>query len=192
MTSQTMKSIQTSRPWWQALALAAACLSLTGCLIEEQDNLQTWVKQERANARPRITPLTEPKAFVPQPYTSEEVTEPFERIKLTQALHRETKKSASNMALLAAEQNRRKQELEDYPLDAIVMVGNLDQSKQQTALVRVNKLIYQVKPGAYMGQNYGRIEEITENSIRLREIVQDPAGDWIEKTTVLELQEGSK
>ena len=43
-----------------------------------------------------------------------------------------------------------------------------------------------------MGKNYGRIEKISESAIRLREIVQDPAGDWVEKTTILELQEETK
>ena len=72
------------------------------------------------------------------------------------------------------------------------MVGSMHQNGSETALVRVNKQVYQVKAGGYMGQNYGRIEKISENAIRLREIVQDPAGDWVEKTTILELQEETK
>lgn len=177
------------------LRIAASSLLLvflTGCNSEGHEDLRSWIAQERATARPRITPLTEPKVFVPQPYEVASLTAPFDRQKLTLALRRESQQNASNMALLAAEQNRRKQELESYPLDAIVMVGSMQQNGGQTALVRVNKLIYQVKPGSYMGQNYGRIQKITENNIQLREIVQDPAGDWVEKTTVLELQEGSK
>ncbi len=167
-------------------------LMLAGCVGEDHEDLRSWIAQERKTARPRITPLTEPKVFVPQSYDVADATAPFDRQKLTLALRRESQQNASNMALLAAEQSRRKQELESYPLDTIVMVGSMQQKGGQTALVRVNKLIYQVKPGNYMGQNYGRIQKITENSIQLREIVQDPAGDWVEKTTVLELQEGSK
>lgn len=72
------------------------------------------------------------------------------------------------------------------------MVGSMHQNGSETALVRVNKQVYQVKAGGYMGQNYGRIEKISESAIRLREIVQDPAGDWVEKTTILELQEETK
>lgn len=170
----------------------AAMLALAGCIGNDTTDLRDWVTQERATAKPRITPLSEPKAFVPQPYTTAELTDPFNRQKLTQALRRDSEKSATNMALLEAEQNRRKQELESFPLDTITMVGSLHQGGTETALVRANKLIYQVKPGAYMGQNYGRIVKITENTIRLREIVQDPAGDWVEKSTVLELQEESK
>lgn len=181
-----------SRCFPSLAACMTAVLALTGCIGGDTTDLREWVAQERATAKPRITPLGEPKAFIPQPYATAELTDPFNRQKLTLALRRDSEKSAANMALLEAEQNRRKQELESFPLDAITMVGSMHQSGTETALVRVNKLIYQVKPGTYMGQNYGRIEKITENAIRLREIVQDPAGDWVEKATVLELQEESK
>lgn len=173
-------------------AAVLAVLALAGCVGSDHDDLRDWVAQERKTAKPRITPLSEPKVFVPQPYTVASVTAPFDRQKLTLALRRDSQQNASNRALLEAEQNRRKQELESYPLDAITMVGSMQQNGGQTALVRVNQLIYQVKPGGYMGQNYGRIQTITENSIQLREIVQDPAGDWVEKSTVLELQERGK
>ncbi|MBS7349628.1 MAG: pilus assembly protein PilP [Comamonas sp.] len=166
-------------------------MGLSGCqLPEEQEDLRHWVQQERKRARPRIEPLSEPSVFTPQLYVFEGEREPFDRLKLTRLLHHAIKQETGGLSLLQAEQNRPRQELEDYPLDAIAMVGFLDQKQQQTALVRVNKLIYQVTPGLYMGQNYGRIQAITETTIELREIVQDPAGDWIEKMTVLELQEG--
>lgn len=169
-----------------------ALLALWGCVGEDHDDLRSWMAQEKATAKPRITPLSEPKAFIPQPYEAGQLTEPFNRQKLVLALRRDSQQSTSNTSLLAAEQSRRKQELESYPLDAITMVGSLQQKGGQTALVQVNKLIYQVKPGTYMGQNYGLIQKITEHNIQLREIVQDPTGDWIEKTTVLDLQEGGK
>ena len=71
------------------------------------------------------------------------------------------------------------------------MVGSLNKEGQPTALINVDKLLYQVKVGNHLGQNYGRIVAITETEVRLREIVQDPGGDWVERTTTLELQEGS-
>lgn len=169
-----------------------ATFMLSGCFGDNTSDLRTWVQQERKNAKPNIQPLSEPKAFIPQPYTTAELMDPFNVLKLTSVLRRDSEKGASNMNLLDTELNRRKQELESFPLDAISMVGSMHQSGSETALVRVNKQVYQVKAGAYMGQNYGRIEKISENTIRLREIVQDPAGDWVEKTTTLELQEETK
>ena len=56
----------------------------------------------------------------------------------------------------------------------------------------MDKLLYQVRSGQYLGQNYGRIVSVTENSIQLRELIQDASGDWVEKMTNLDLQEGKK
>ena len=72
------------------------------------------------------------------------------------------------------------------------MVGLLDRKGQRVALVRVGKLLYQVSVGNYLGQNYGRIQRISESEITLREIVQDGTGEWIERQAVLQLQEGIK
>ena len=58
--------------------------------------------------------------------------------------------------------------------------------------MKVDALLYQVQIGNYLGQNYGRINKITETAIELREIVQDATGDWIERNVSLELQEGQK
>ena len=69
-------------------------------------------------------------------------------------------------------------------------VMNLKKGNQRIALLRVNQLIYQVGVGNYLGQNYGRIVQIEENSIKLREVVQDAAGDWVERMATLDLQEG--
>ncbi len=72
------------------------------------------------------------------------------------------------------------------------MVGSLIKAGQPVALVRVDNLLYQVHVGNYLGQNYGRITKVTETGITLREIVQDAAGEWIERTATLQLQEALK
>jgi len=136
--------------------------------------------------------LTEPKKFFPEPYVQDGTVEPFNQGKLTQALKRDSNQVASNAALIAPEMSRRKDPLEAFPIDAIAMVGSLNKSGAPTALVKVDNLIYQVKVGNYLGQNYGKIIKITENAIQLREIVQDATGDWIERSASLDLQEGKK
>ena len=72
------------------------------------------------------------------------------------------------------------------------MVGSLNKAGQLVALVRVDNLLYQVRVGNYLGQNYGRITKVTESDLTLREIVQDAAGEWIERPATLKLQEVSK
>ena len=165
---------------------------LSGCTSSDEDELRSWMAQERANAKPRITPLEEPKPFKPQAYTAGDGMDPFNPLKLIQVLRKESAQTSASTDLLAPELNRRKEPLEAEPLDTMTMVGSLDKKGVPTALLRVGTLLYQVRVGNYLGQNYGKITKITENSIQLREIVQDGGGDWIERTSTLELQEGSK
>ena len=42
-----------------------------------------------------------------------------------------------------------------------------------------------------LGQNFGRVTRITETEVVLREIVQDAAGEWIERPAALQLVEGN-
>lgn len=162
---------------------------LAGCGPSGTDELQAWMQELRATMRPGVTPISEPKQFFPQAY-AEAGVDPFNAIKLTQALRRESSQSATNASLIAPEMARRKEPLEAFPLDAMSMVGSLNKSGSQTALLNVNGLIYQVKVGNYLGQNYGRITKISESGIQLREIIQDATGDWVERVTALDLQEG--
>jgi len=174
------------------ISLIVVSAVLSGCSSSGDDELRQWMADLRATTKPRVTPLAEPKQFFPQVYAMESGVEPFNPMKLTQALKRESTQSASNAALIAPEMARRKEPLEAYPLDVMTMVGSLDKKGLPTALIKVDKLIYQVRTGSYLGQNYGKITRITENSIQLREIVQDATGDWTERTVSLDLQEGKK
>ena len=72
------------------------------------------------------------------------------------------------------------------------MVGFLKRGAADVGLVKVDGLIYQVNKGMYLGQNYGKIKNVNESSITMREIVQDGVGEWVERDAVLELQEAKK
>ncbi|NPC55862.1 pilus assembly protein PilP [Caenimonas soli] len=165
---------------------------LSACGSSGQDELQEWMSAQKAQTKPQVQPIPEPKKFAPQAYTQEASTDPFSNLKLTQALKRESAQSASNAALVAPELARRKEPLEGFPLDSMAMVGSLAKEGKPVALVRVDNLLYQVRPGNYLGQNFGKIVTVGETEVVLREIVQDAAGEWIERTAKLQLQERSK
>jgi len=165
---------------------------LVGCGSSSEDNIRQWMIEERNQTRPRVEPIPAPKQFKPEPYTNAAATEPFSKEKLTQALRRDSSQVASNASLVAPELARRKEPLEAYPLDAMTLVGSILKEGRPVALLTVDKLLYQVQVGAYLGQNYGRVMKIAETEVTLREIVQDAAGEWIERATTLQLQEKSK
>jgi len=172
--------------------LAAFVLTLAGCSASGEDELRQWMADQKSQTRPKIAPISEPKQFQPESYTQVTAIEPFSNQKLTQALKRESTQSASNGALISPELARRKEALEAFPLDTMVLVGSLVKAGQHVALVKVENLLYQVRLGNYLGQNYGRVMKIAETEVTLREIVQDAAGEWIERTATLQLQERSK
>jgi len=172
-------------------AALLAGLLLAGCGSSDEEELRQWMSAQRAQTRPRVTPIPEPKRFVPQAYQQDGAIEPFSNQKLTQAL-RQAAAQPGNMALIAPELNRRKEPLESFPLDAMSMVGSLNKAGQRVALVKVDNLLYQVRAGSYLGQNYGKVTRISETEVTLREIVQDAAGEWIERAASLQLQERSK
>jgi len=43
-----------------------------------------------------------------------------------------------------------------------------------------------------MGQNFGVITTIDEGQIKLKELVQDSGGEWVERNSALQLVEAQK
>lgn len=161
---------------------------LAGCSADH-DELRAWMEKERREAKPNVAPLQPPKRFDPEPYAMVQAVEPFSTQKLSVALKQESRQPNS---LMAAELNRRKEPLESYPLDSMSMVGSVNKEGRPFALLRVDNLLYQVKVGDHLGQNYGLITRIAETEIVLRELVMDAAGEMIERPATLQLQERAR
>lgn len=174
------------------ILVCAVVAALAGCGTSEQEDLQQWMADQRSQVKPKVERLPEPTKFTPEPYKQEGAIEPFSSQKLTQALKKDSNQATANAGLITPELARRKEPLEASPLDSIAMVGSLIKLGQPVALIKVDNLLYQVRAGNYLGQNYGRILKISETDLTLREIVQDAGGEWIERTATLQLQEGTK
>ncbi len=174
--------------WLVRLLALALALAVTGCAGESEE-LVAWTEQQKREVKPGVQPLSAPKQFHPHPYQGGQAVEPFSTQKLSVALKQEARQPSS---VLSSEVNRRKEPLEAFPLDGMNMVGSVDKQGRRFALLRVDKLLYQVKVGDHLGQNYGRITKIDETQIVLREIVQDTAGEWIERQANLRLQEQAR
>ena len=174
------------------LVLVFVVFTLSGCGASGVDELRQWMAEQKTQTRPRVKAVAEPKQFKPESYNQGTAIEPFNNQKLTLALKTESSQAVFNGGLIAPELARRKQALEAFPLDTMALVGTLTKDGQPMALVKVDKLLYQVRPGDYLGQNYGRVTKITETEVALREIVQDAVGEWIERAATLQLQERLK
>jgi type IV pilus assembly protein PilP len=163
------------------LLLPAALLLLGGC-SSEIDELKQFVRESDKGLPRKVDPLPAVKPFEPFTYEGFDLPDPFKPRKLT------APKEGTGGGL-APDLNRRKEPLEAFPLEQLKMVGTLSQGADTFALVRADKTLYRVKKGNYMGQNFGLITDVTDSEIKLKEIVQDSAGDWAERQSVLPLLE---
>jgi len=165
------------------LLIPAALLVVAGC-SSEIDELKQFVRDSDKGIPRRVEPLPAVKPFEPFAYEGFDLPDPFKPRKLS------APKEGTGGGI-APDLNRRKEPLEAFPLEQLKMVGTLSQNKEIYALVRADKTLYRVKKGNYMGQNFGLITDVTESEIKLKEIVQDSAGDWAERQSILPLLEES-
>jgi type IV pilus assembly protein PilP len=131
----------------------------------------------------RIPPLPDVKPYEPFTYDAYNLVDPFKPRKI------EPPKTATGGGI-QPDLTRRKEPLEAYPLENLRMVGTLQQNKATYALIKSpDNNLFRVKSGNYVGQNFGLIMEISESTIKLKEIVQDSGGDWTERISTLTLAE---
>lgn len=167
------------------VAIALSCLALAACSGEQHTDLRQFVKDSDNLPRGRIPPLPEAKPYEPFEYQAFDITDPFVPRKIEPP--RPTKIAGG---IQAPDPNRRKEPLEAYPLENLKMVGTLQQRKDVFALVKTpDNNLFRVAAGNFIGQNFGRITEISESTIKLKELVQDSGGDWKEEERALLLQD---
>lgn len=164
-------------------------LMLSACGNDDSSELKTWMEQIRKETAMRVPPVAEPKLFVPASYVSGDLIDPFDSSKLSVVFAR--MKEANDNGL-KPDFDRPKEALEGYPLEIMTMVGSIDNKKVLHALVRIEKAVYPVLPGAYIGLNFGKVVRVTDTRIELLERVQDSSGEWTERKASLELQEAKK
>ena len=80
---------------------------------------------------------------------------------------------------LSPNAQRRKEALEEYPLDSLKMNGTLEAGAQIWAIVAApDGVVHRVKKGNYVGQNNGKVVNVSEQKMEIREIVPDGLGGW--------------
>ncbi|MES2538152.1 MAG: pilus assembly protein PilP [Pseudomonadota bacterium] len=162
---------------------------LGGCSDGGVQEVQQWMADVKQKTPVSIPKLAEPKKFTPFLYGSKNTVDPYDASKMAVAFAKLQSKSGSGFK---PDLDRRREPLEIFPLDTMKMVGTLERPGLSYALLQIDKTIYQAKVGNYIGQNFGMVTKITDSEVELKEIVQDAAGDWVERKAKLELQEIKK
>jgi type IV pilus assembly protein PilP len=161
-------------------------LALAGCESGEHQDLKAELAGLTKGLAGKVEPLPVVKPYEPVAYEAFELPDPFGPAKIQLA----TKGAVPPSSTLAPDMNRPKEPLEAYPLESLKMVGMLNRKGAVYGLVRSDAGIYRVRAGNYMGQNFGVVTKISETEIALRELIQEAGGEWTERTSSLQLQEG--
>jgi type IV pilus assembly protein PilP len=161
------------------LVVALGCIALlAGCSGESHQDLRAWMAAQGKDSKGRLDPLPSIRPYEPFAYNAFDLPDPFKPRKI----------ESSKAGKLAPDTTRRREPLESYPLESLAMVGTIEKGKALYALVKTpEKDIYQVRQGNYLGQNFGVITDISDSDIKLKELVQDGAGDWTERSSALNL-----
>ena len=161
------------------LTVCVAVALLAGCGGESHQDLRDWMAAQGKDAKGRLDPLPTIRPYEPFAYNAFDLPDPFKPRKI------EPNKNASK---LAPDTTRRREPLESFPLESLAMVGTIEKGRALYALVKTpQRDIYQVRQGNYLGQNYGVVIGISDSDIKVKELVQDGAGDWTERSSALNL-----
>ena len=159
------------------------CVTLNGCSSDGLEDLRKFVSDERASKKTKVEPLPEIKMQETFIYNAANLADPFASFNLKP----QGQKSASGPR---PDPNRRKEPLEDYPLDSLRMVGTLMRGKQAYAIIQApDGTVHRAQIGDHLGQNSGMINKITDEKVDLSELIQGAMGDWVEREANLALLE---
>ncbi len=162
------------------LVLVLTALGLAAC-GGDMDDLDEYINKVKAKPGGRIDPLPEITPYEVFTYIAdaEGLRSPFVP---------DTPQATGASGGTRPDPDRSREYLESFPLDTLGMVGTLYIGETMYGLVQTaDGLIHRVIPGNSMGQNDGRITEISESEITLVEIISDGIGGYIERDAAVSL-----
>lgn len=146
------------------------------------DDLDSYINEVKQRPGGRIEPLPEITPYEVFAYVAD--AEGF-RSPFAPDAPQETSAAAGGTR---PDLERSREYLEQYPLDTLRMVGTLMQDGTNYGLVQDSDgLVHRVIPGNYLGQNDGRIVDISESKIDVVEIVSDGIGGYLERQAAVGL-----
>ncbi|WP_419420413.1 pilus assembly protein PilP [Legionella sp. D16C41] len=157
-------------------------LILSACSSTSEDDLEQYISSIKMR---KVSPIEPLPTFIP----------PVKFIYPEQDNRRSPFKQKEVIVTTEPDQftpdlKRPKQRLEQFPLDALKFVGVIEQVSTIWGLISLpNGEIVRVKPGDYMGKNFGKIIRITDTELLLEETIQI-AGKWQKRKIQFNLNAG--
>ena len=149
---------------------------LTSCMNNNMTDLEQYIEKQRSKAPEKIAPLPAVKSYSVYAYNESGLRNPFvaENTGIARSIEE------------CPQITRSKDALETVPLDSLILVGSLEQNGERWALIKdPERNVHRLKKGEYMGQNNGRIMQITDNEVVLQELVSDRVEGCQKRKTIL-------
>ena len=171
---------------WRICAAIVAALTLPACGSGQLTDLEEYVERVKAREPGPIEPLPEIKQVGTFVFEPGDRRDPF----VMDGQSAELAPEAVSPSGIAPDPLRRKEELEQYALDRLKMLGSLQQSDVIWGLVKTpDGTLHRVRVGNYLGMNNGQITRISEEQIELTEIVSDGPNTWREREAAIALSQ---
>jgi len=162
--------------------LMSSLIVMTACSQNDYSDLEAFIGGSGNGLQGQIDSLPEVKPYQYFTYQAFDIASPF--------VPRKNDQAQSMISGIQPDLNRHKEVLESYPLESLSMVGSLQQNNVIFALIKSpDGTLHRVKIGNHLGQNFGRINHISESEVKLLEIVQDGVNDWTERISALMLKD---
>ncbi len=166
---------------------------MAGCVLNDMSDLELYSQEVLARPGGRIAPLPEIKPYEAYTYQSglAGARDPFQAFfQKTEEEIAEAQDTGLTEEMENEMNNRNREELEAFELDSLRMVGTLEDTDNQWGIVLdPDGVVHRVRVGNYLGTNIGKILNIFEDRIELREIVKNPQGKWEEREAAIALAE---
>ena len=171
-----------------SLLLSVAVLA--GCGGSNQD-LYDFIEGVKQGEKPAVEPLPVLKPYEQFVYQASHLRDPFEDLLKRQQEEREKAAGSGKAGGSAAPDfNRRKEPLESFPIDALKMVGTLEDESSLWAIVLApDATVNRVVVGNYIGKNHGKITKVTTTGVDVTEIVRDGMGGWVQRQVTIPISE---
>ena len=186
------KFILPRRSYRQIALLSMVTALLSSCANDNIQDLQRFVETTKASTvGNKLEPLPVIEPYRPFTYTAQGLKDPFVLATFVQQeflvdIPPEAAKSDSG---IRPDPTRQREELEKYALGALKMVGTLNKQGVWALIKAPDGIVHRVRAGNYLGFNHGKIVNINEKRIDLKEIIPDGDRRWSQREAFLSLAE---
>ena len=172
-------------PFLIAIVLSITTL-MAGCGREMRD-LEDFVEEVKSREPPGIDPIPEVKPYQIYKYQVSDQRDPFDTTIFQAKIVEKIRKPNSSVS---PDPNRTPEFLENFPLDTLRMVGTMEQRGSLWALIQTpEKTIQRISAGNYLGQNNGKVLEVSDAGLKIEEIIPDGFGGWRKRDGAIALSE---